>query len=185
MSNLSTSNRSSQLPTALIGLAFLVVAAVFISTTDWFTFFLTVHVTFVVVWIGGGMLLTILGIRAERQDDGEALVAIARQAAFVGERIFAPAGIVVVVMGVAMIENGGLGYNHFWIVFGLLGFLSTFVTGVGVLAPMSKKVAAIVEARGAHSPESKAAVSKLLLIARADVALLLLVVVDMVTRPFS
>ena len=179
-----TGKRSSQLPTLLIALGFLVVAAVFISTTDWFTFFLTVHVTFVVIWIGGGMMLTILGVLAERKSDGEELVAIARQAAFVGERIFAPSGIVVVAMGVAMIENGGLGYNHFWVVFGLLGFLSTFLTGVGVLAPMSKKVAAVVEAHGPNAPESKAAVSKILLIARADVALLLLVVVDMVTRPF-
>ncbi len=155
MSNLSTSNRSSQLPTALIGLAFLVVAAVFVSTTDWFTFFLTVHVDLRRDLDRRRHVADDPRDQAERQDDGEALVAIARQAAFVGERIFAPSGIVVVVMGVAMIENGGLGYNHFWVVFGLLGFLSTFVTGVGVLAPMSKKVAAIVEAHGAHSPESR------------------------------
>ncbi len=184
-SEAQATGRVSQVPTLLVGIAFLVVAGIFISTTDWFTFFLTVHITFVVIWIGGGVLLTILGLMAERRSDGEELVTIARQASFVGERIFAPSGIIVVAMGVAMIENGGLGYNHFWVIFGLLGFLSTFLTGVGVLAPMSKKVSAIVQAHGPNAPESKAAVSKILLIARADVALLLLVVVDMITRPFS
>ena len=184
-SEAQATRRTSQVPTLLVGIVFLVVAGIFISTTDWFTFFLTVHITFVVIWIGGGLLLTILGLMAERRSDGEELVTIARQASFVGERIFAPSGIIVVAMGVAMIENGGLGYNHFWVIFGLLGFLSTFLTGVGVLAPMSKKVSAIVQAHGPNAPESKAAVSKILLIARADVALLLLVVVDMITRPFS
>ena len=186
MSTANPPSRSlSQVATPLIALAFLVVAAVFISTTNWFTFFLTVHVTFVVIWIGGGAMLTILGLLAERRSDGEELVTIARQAAFVGQRIFAPAGIIVVVMGIAMIENAGFGYGHFWVIFGLLGFLSTFVTGVGVLGPMAKKAAVVVEAHGPNAPESKAAISRLLLIARADIALLLLVVVDMITRPFS
>ena len=56
---------------------------------------------------------------------------------------------------------------------------------VGVLAPLSKSVAALIEAKGALAPESQAAISKILLIARADIAVLLLVVVDMVTKPFS
>jgi uncharacterized membrane protein len=177
--------RAGQLMTLLIALAFLGVAIAFVASTSWFTVFLVVHVTFVVIWIGGGAMLTILGLLAERRRDGQELVTIARQAAFVGERIFAPAGIVVVAMGIAMIENAGIGYDHFWVIFGLLGFLSTFVTGVGVLAPMSKRVAAIVEANGPDADVTKAAVSKILLVARADVALLLLVVIDMVARPFS
>ena len=107
-------------------------------------------------------------------------------AAFAGERIFAPAAIVVVAMGIAMVQNADLGFDHFWIVFGLLGFLATFVTGVGVLAPMSKKLSALDRRRRApNAPETQAAISKILLIARADVAMLLLVIVDMVTKPFS
>jgi hypothetical protein len=106
-------------------------------------------------------------------------------AAFAGERIFAPAGLVVVAMGIAMVLDAHLGFGHFWIVFGLLGFLATFLIGVGVLAPASKKVTALLAEKGPSDPEVQAQINRILLIARADIAMLLLVVVDMVTKPFS
>ena len=50
------SSRGSFVPTALIGLAFLVVAIVFAKLRPpGTTTFLTVHILFVVVWIGGGL----------------------------------------------------------------------------------------------------------------------------------
>jgi uncharacterized membrane protein len=178
--------RHSRLQTALIGLALLVVAVVFVvSNGSWYDAFRTVHVTSVVIWIGGGAALTILGIVAETKSDGAQLAAIARQAAFLGQRVFAPAGIVVVVMGAAMIENAHIGYGHFWVIFGLLGFLTTFVIGIAILSPMSVKVSAIITEQGPDAPESRQAIARILLIARADVAMLLLVIVDMVTKPFS
>ena len=60
-------------------------------------------------------------------------------AAFAGERIFAPSAIVVLVMGIAMVLNSHYGFDHFWLLFGLLGFLTTFVLGIAVLGPMSKR----------------------------------------------
>jgi uncharacterized membrane protein len=177
--------RASLLPTALIGAAFLGVAIVFAASSSWYATFMAVHVTFVVIWIGGGALLTILGMTAERRNDPAELAVIARQAAFAGEKLFAPAGIVVVAMGIAMVLNAHLGFGHFWIVFGLLGFASTFLIGVGVLSPRAKKLTVMIREHGAESPEVTAAISRILLIARVDVAVLLLVVVDMVTKPFS
>lgn len=172
-------------PTALIGLAFLVVAIVFAASSSWYDTFLAVHIIFVVIWIGGGMLLTLFGILAERARDSAQLVQIANMAAFAGERIFAPASIVVLAMGISMVLNAHLGFGHFWIIFGLLGFATTLVLGIGVLGPMSKKVSALLADKGPDDPETQAAVSKILLIARADIAMLFLVIVDMVTKPFS
>jgi uncharacterized membrane protein len=180
-----TTRPASLLPSALIGAAFLVVAVVFAASSSWYATFMTVHVLFVVIWIGGGALLTVFGVLAERTNDPAQLSQIARMAAFAGERIFAPAGLVVVAMGVAMVLNAHLGFGHFWIVFGLLGFLATFVIGIGVLSPMAKKVEALLRDKGPSDPETQAAISRILVIARADVAMLLLVIVDMVTKPFS
>ena len=64
-----------------------------------------------IVWIGGGALLTILGALAVRKNDPVEMVTVARQAAMVGEKIFAPAGIVVVAMGVAMMANADFGWG--------------------------------------------------------------------------
>ncbi len=179
------SQGSSQLPTLLIGAAFLLFAIIFAASSNWYSAFLSVHILFVVLWIGGGLFITIMALLAERANDGDQMAQIAKMAAFAGQKIFAPAAIVVVVMGVAMVENADIGFNHFWIGFGLLGFLATFVIGVAVLAPRSKQVSELIQTKGVNDPETTAAISSILLIARADVAMLLLVIVDMVTKPFS
>ena len=59
-----------------------------------------------VFWVGGGLLLTVLGLRAERSDDPAELATLARQAAFAGEKLFAPAGLLVLLMGIAMMITG-------------------------------------------------------------------------------
>ena len=137
------------------------------------------------IWIGGGALLMILGIVAERRRDPVELATVARQAAMVGEKLFAPAGIVVVAMGVAMMVNTNWGWGKFWVIAGLVGYAITFVTGVGVLSPMTKKIAALTEEKGPNHPETAAAITRVLQIVRVDIAMLLLVVVDMVVKPFS
>jgi uncharacterized membrane protein len=181
----SAARRASLLPTLIILAAFLAVAIVFASSSSWYLTFKAVHVTFVVIWVGGGVLLTILGVLAERRNDPVELATIARQAALVGERLFSPAAVVVLAMGIAMMTQIDWGWGQFWIIFGLIGFASTFVLGIGVLAPLSKKAAKAIDTRGAESPEAQALIARILLVARVDIAVLLLVVVDMVTKPFS
>ena len=89
-------------------------------------------------------------------------------------------------MGIAMmLKTPGLWLGHFWIVFGLLGFASTFAIGLGVLAPLSKRIVATIAERAPHSPEAQALIKRILIVARVDTAILLLVIVDMVAKPFS
>ncbi len=168
----------------LVGIIFAFSSSVFLPN-NWYSLFKAIHVTFAMLWVGGGLLLTILALRAERSGDPAEIAGIARQAAFVGERIFAPAGLVVFLMGIAMMINTNFGWGKFWVIVGLVGYATTFVTGVGVLNPLTKKINASVAERGATAPETMALITKTLLIVRIDVALLLIVVLDMVTKPFS
>ena len=177
--------RSTLLPTALIAAAFLVVAVVFCSTSSWYFTFKAVHVSFAAIWIGGGFLLTVLGLVAERQNDAEQLAVVARQAAMVGEKLFSPAAGIVLLAGIAMMINTNWGWGHFWITAGLIGFASSFVTGIAVLAPRSKRLHELMQTAGPTAPETQAAIKSILLIARFDMAVLLLVLVDMVVKPFS
>jgi len=151
----------------------------------WYALFRVVHITFAVFWVGGGLLLTILGLRAERSTDPKEMATLARQAAFAGEKFFAPAGLVVLLMGIAMMINTDWGWGKFWVIVGLIGYATTFVTGIGVLSPLAKKIDELITDKGPNAPETQAAIQRILLVARIDIGVLLLVVADMVTKPFS
>ena len=150
----------------------------------WYSIFKLVHVGAAVFWVGGGLLLTALAIRAERSDDAEELATVARQATFVGEKLFAPAGGIVLAMGIAMMINFHWGWGTTWVTIALLGWAVSFVTGIAVLAPRARRLNELFETVGAAAPETQAAVRQILLIARVDVAVLVLVVFDMILKPY-
>jgi uncharacterized membrane protein len=152
---------------------------------DWYALFKAAHVLFAVIWVGGGTTIMLLGIRAQRTNDTRNVVTIAQQAAFMGEKVFAPAGLVTFLMGIAMMLNTSWGWGHFWIVAGLVGYAATFTTGLFVLTPLAKRITASAAEKGATHPDTIALVDRILLVVRFDVAMLILVVVDMVTKPFA
>jgi len=172
-----------------VGLAVVVFAVLFAFNSawygNWYALFRVVHVTLAVFWVGGGLTLTVLGLRAERSNDPMEMATLARQAAFVGERLFAPAGLIVLLMGIAMMINTNWGWGKFWVIAGFIGYAATFATGIGVLSPLAKKVDELLTERGPTAPETQAAIQRILLVARIDIGVLLLVVADMVTKPFS
>jgi len=173
----------------LIGVGLLFAFKATDVSSTWFGVFKLLHVSVAVFWVGGGLLLTALALRAQRSDDPGELATIARQATFVGEKLFAPAGGIVLAMGIAMVINGG-GPQHFgfgkpWVDIGLAGWAISFVTGIGVLAPRARKLVALFDSVGDAAPETQAAIQEILLIARVDVCVLLVVVMDMLMKPFS
>jgi uncharacterized membrane protein len=184
-------SRSANTITFLLLAVVVVVGAIFAFSgstalpNDWYALFKAIHVTVATIWIGGGTLLAINGIRAQRESDPAKVMVVVQQAIFAGEKIFAPAGLVVVAMGIAMMVNTSWGWGHFWVVAGLIGFASTFLTGIGLLAPLARKIDAAAAEHGVNSPVTQALVDKTLLIVRVDLTVLLLVIVDMVTKPFA
>lgn len=173
-----------------IGLAVAAVGLVFaLNTTDapshWFAVFKLIHVSVAVFWVGGGLVLTALALWAETKQDPEEMATLARQAAFVGEKLFAPAGLIVLAMGITMVINDHIGFGTTWVIIGLVGYAATFTTGIAFLAPRAKRIAELLETKGAAAPETQAAISQILLIARIDVGVLLIVVADMFMKPFS
>ncbi|HEU5477263.1 MAG TPA: DUF2269 family protein [Gaiellaceae bacterium] len=182
--------RASNAVTALIGIAVVIVAIVFIFETNvftshWYALFKVVHVAGAVFWVGGGLTLTILALWAERKSDPAEMALLARQAAFVGERFFGPAGLIVLAMGIAMVVNLGLDWGKFWIVAGLIGYGLTFLTGLLVLGPQAKRIGQLLATKGPEANETQAAIRRILLLARFDEGVLLLVVADMVLKPFN
>jgi uncharacterized membrane protein len=181
---------SNNLTYAILG-AVVVIGAIFAFSgssavpNNWYSLFKAIHVLFSVIWVGGGVTIMIHAIRAQNARDPEGIVTVAKQAAFMGEKVFAPVGLVTFLMGIAMMINTSWGWGHFWVIAGLIGYASTFTVGVAILSPAAKKIDQSAEANGPTHPETLALIDRIMLIARFDVAVLLLVVLDMVTKPFA
>jgi uncharacterized membrane protein len=172
--------------TLVAGIALLVGLIVFgWAAPATFLVYKMVHVVAAVVWVGGGATLVILALLTERENDPRALAALGHKVEFIATRVFIPSSLIVLLFGILMMIKGDLDWGQFWVVAGLIGFAATFLTGIGYLSPQTKKFNALAEEKGVEAPETQAALQKLLLAARLDIALLLLIVADMAAKPFS
>ena len=143
----------------------------------------TLHVLAVVVWVGGDVTLTTLGIVFERRRDGETLAAIGKAGAWVGTRVYTPALFAVVAFGIALVEKGDLPWDTFWIDFALVGWAIAAAVGVGFVGPELGRIDETAQQFGPDSAEVRARVQRLFVVFRFDTALLMLIVVDMVAKP--
>jgi uncharacterized membrane protein len=176
---LSEENRRASKTITLTAAALLLAGTlVFLLESDsWYLAFKAVHVVAAVLWIGGGAFLTFMAIATERAEDPGRLIEVAKQAEWGAQRIF------VLAMGIAMTINGDLDWGQFWLVFGLIAWAISTAIGIGFLTPRIKKLNMLLEDHDARDPEVQAVVTPLLLAARLDIALLLLIVIDMTVKP--
>ena len=178
-------SRTSLIVTGVIALALVVFTIIFAANTQWYFVFKMLHVGAAVVWVGGGLFLTICAILAELARDDDQLLQVGHWAETVAGRLFPLMSFVVLGFGIAMTMNGDIGYNQFWIVFGLIAWAASAVTGILFLGPEAKRLNKAAEAHGPKSPEVQDRLRRILLVVRMDVALMFLIVFDMVVKPFS
>jgi uncharacterized membrane protein len=148
-----------------------------------FTVYKALHVTSAVVWVGGDVTLTVLGVVYELKRDHQTLAALGKMGAWIGVRVYTPALFAVLAFGIAAIEKGGLGWHVFWIDFGLVGWAIAACVGVLFVGPELGRIDRAAERFGPDSPEVGRRVARLFAIFRFDTALLVLIVVDMAAKP--
>lgn len=177
--------RTSIIVTSVMALVVLVVAVVFAANTDWYSVFMMFHVGAAVIWVGGGLFLTIIALLAELADDDDQLLQIGHWAEKVAGRLFPAMSFVVLGFGIAMTANGNIGYDQFWIIFGLTAWALSAATGILFLGPEAQRLNKAAAEHGPKSPEVQARLRRILFVARLDVALMFLIVLNMVAKPFS
>jgi uncharacterized membrane protein len=153
----------------------------------WYEWFKTFHVLAAVIWVGGGATLTILALITVREKDPVRMAQFAKQAGWVGERIYTPMSLIVLAFGFGLIENGQSpwSYDLTWVQIALAGWAASTLTGIFFLGPTAKKLGKLIEERGPADPEAQTVLRRVLLIARLDVLLLLFIVFVMTAKPWS
>jgi uncharacterized membrane protein len=149
----------------------------------WYTFFKSVHVLAAVIWVGGALMIQAFALRILRTRDARRMAEFAKDSEVIGMRLFIPATWLLLLAAIGMMINLDLSWGQNWIVFSLIAWALSFVVGAGFLGPESGRIAAIIEREGPESPAAQARISRILLISRCEVVILLAVVVNMVVKP--
>ncbi len=142
-----------------------------------------VHVYSVVAWVGGGVLLNILGTRLSRAGTAQQLADFGAQVEWVGLRVFTPLSVIALIVGIVIALDDRWDFGQTWLQLGLGGWFLSFLLGAGFLGPQSGKLGRLIREQGPEHPEVRPRLQRLLLVARVDMLLLLLVVADMTIKP--
>jgi uncharacterized membrane protein len=148
----------------------------------WYEFALWVHVFGAVVWVGGALATQVFGIRILRARDPVRLAGFAKDAEWIGTRVFMPASILLLAFGFVLVEEADWGYP-FWVVFGLAVLGLSVLTGMAFLGPESGRIGKLIEEHGVEYPEVQARIKRILVLSRVELVLLIAAVFDMVVKP--
>jgi uncharacterized membrane protein len=172
--------------TILAGIVLIAGAIVFLWYAPYSLYiYKTLHVVAAVVWVGGDVTLTTLGIVFERRRDGGALAELGKMGAWIGTRVYTPALFAVFAFGAATVEKGNFGWGTFWIDFAIVGWAIASVVGVAFVGPELGRIDKAAQEFGPESAEVGRRVKRLFTVFRFDTALLVLIVIDMTAKPFS
>ena len=146
---------------------------------SWYEFLLFVHITAAVIWLGGAFTFQMYGAVVRRGGDPEEIARFAGRAGVLGERMFVPASLLVVLAGVGLMIEGSWAWGELWVIFALITFAASFVTGLFVISPMAKKIPVV----GPTTPAGQALIQRLFTILRIDLVYMYAIVFAMVVKP--
>jgi uncharacterized membrane protein len=145
----------------------------------WYEFLLFVHVSGAIVWIGGAFVFQVYGMVELRSGDTAAIARFAGNAGRIGERLFVPTSLVVVLAGIWLMIDGDWPWGRLWVVFALVAFAGSFLLGAGVLGPTAKRI----EVVGPETAEGQRLIRRVFALLRVDLLFLFAIVFAMTTKP--
>src|SRR3954447_17865149 len=138
--------------------------ALAVTTYEWVKAF---HVLAAVIWVGGAVVIQILALFALRSKLPGRKAEFAREAEWVGMRIFLPTTLLLIGRGFYLVHDGHWGY-HLWVILALVGFGLSFVTGLFFLGPESGRIAKAIDAQGPDAAEVTTRIKRILAVSRVE-----------------
>ncbi len=141
------------------------------------------HVLGAIVWLGGGLMLSVLGARARRRADRGAIGEFGRTLSFVGPRVLTPAVLATLVFGAWMvIESAAWDFAQLWVQLALGLFVAAFLIGAIYLSRIGIRLQRVGES-GGDAADGHRLLGRWVLGYGVVLAILVLAVWDMVFKP--
>lgn len=148
---------------------------------DWYSIVKFLHIVSATLWVGGGFVLFLLGVLAERAGNIEDKLQAMRASGQLGGRFFAPMSMLTLIFGLIMC-GFWIGFSDLWILIGLAGYATTFSIGMFIFKPTAERMAGMI-AKDGVTPAALAVGQRMMSVARFDYAVMLVIVADMVLKP--
>ena len=148
-----------------------------------YDFLLAVHVLAAVLWVGGGATSHVLLRRAQRTNDPEYRLALVREVSTIGNRLYAPLSLVLVIAGSLLVNEAGYEFSQLWITLGYTAWLVSFALGIGFYSRQQKRIDELAEREGADGPGTSADIRRILTVNSVELLILVLAVIDMTAKP--
>jgi uncharacterized membrane protein len=150
----------------------------------WYDFWLFLHISFAVLWIGGSAMMQFFALRALASNSPERLAQFALDVEWIASRFLTAFALGALLTGVALVVNAEFwGFGDDWIVIGLVLFAVTFLAGAGFFGPESGRIGKLIQSEGPTSPAAQARMRRLLVLSRIDLVVLFLIIFDMAVKP--
>jgi uncharacterized membrane protein len=152
----------------------------------WYEWFKAGHVLVAVLWVGGGATLALLALMTLRMNDPIRVAQFAHQAGKIGERLYTPSSLLVLLFGIGLMTNdqSPWDWDMTFVQIALAGWALTFLVGFFYIRPTAGKLAKAIEDRGPTDPEAQRLIKNILVVTRIDVLILLFIVFDMTAKPW-
>jgi len=135
-------------------------------------------------WVGGGLTLIIIGIRARSSPRPAAIGEFAEFLPYVGLRVLMPAVVLVLVTGVWMVLNGAeWNFLQFWVLFALGLFALAFLIGAVYLSRVGIQMQRVATAAGGDTSAAARLLNRWFVGYAVVLTVLLVALWDMVFKP--
>lgn len=147
------------------------------------TWILWGHILSVMVWLGGGVMLSVLAIRARTGEDA-AVADFVRLLSYAGPRVLGPATLGTVVFGVWLVlQSDAWNFDQLWVQIGLGVYAAVFVGGAVGLSRLGLQLQRAADQGPAGATRRRALLGHWITGYRLILLALLIATWDMVFKP--
>jgi uncharacterized membrane protein len=142
------------------------------------------HIGGAIVWVGGGVMLSVIGARARRSENPQIIGDFAQMLSYIGPRVLMPAVLTVIVTGVWLVlASPGWGFTQLWVILALGGFVIAFLVGAIYLSRIALELERLATQADASLQAAHNALGRWIVGYQVVLLILLFVLWDMVFKP--
>ena len=148
-----------------------------------YSIFKFLHIVAVIVWLGSLFTTSVVTARVAREGNQSAMASLARQSEFLGRSVIGPAAALVLIAGVVMVIDGGIGFGTLWIAWGIGAVIVSMGLGGTALRRSGQELGRLLASEGRDEDAVHSAQRRLRTLSMINVVVLLSTVWMMVVKP--